>query len=225
MRGQDGRILVDGFYDDVLPLSDEERGQFAQLPYDDTEYKRSIGLPEDLDLFGEPGYTTLERAGARPTLDVNGIWGGFQGEEIKTIIPSQAHAKITCRLVADQDPERIMTLIEAHVKKHIPPGVQVKVTRHSSGVKAYRMPIDHPGNEVARQVLEELYGKTPYYTRLGGTLPVSPLFLEQLGAYTVSLAFSLTDENIHAPNEYFRLSSFMRGQQAYCMALHGLAKQ
>jgi acetylornithine deacetylase/succinyl-diaminopimelate desuccinylase-like protein len=225
MRAQDGRILVDGFYDDVLPLSAEEREQLAQLPYSDLEYKRSIGLPAELDLFGEPGYTTLERAGVRPTLDVNGIWGGFQGEGIKTIIPSRAHAKLTCRLVADQDPERIMRLIEAHIGKHTPPGVQVKVTRHSSGVKAYRMPADHPGNQAASQVLEEVYGKVPYYTRRGGTLPVSPLFLEQLGAYTVSMAFSLPDENTHAPDEFFRLSSFARGQQAYCMVLHKLAEK
>jgi acetylornithine deacetylase/succinyl-diaminopimelate desuccinylase-like protein len=177
-----------------------------------------------LDLFGEPGYTTLERAGARPTLDVNGIWGGFQGAGVKTVIPAEAHAKITCRLVADQDPERIMSIIEQHVQTHTPPGVHATVTRHSSGVKAYRMDADHPGNQAARRVLEALYGKPPFYTRLGGTLPVSPLFLDVLGAYTVSLAFSLTDENMHAPDEFFRLRSFERGQQAYCMVLKELER-
>jgi acetylornithine deacetylase/succinyl-diaminopimelate desuccinylase-like protein len=224
MRSPDGRILVEGFYDDVLPLSDEERRQMACLPYDDAAYKQSIGLPQELELVGEPGYTTLERAGARPTLDPNGIWGGFEGAGVKTVIPSLAHAKITCRLVANQDPLRILELIERHVEQHTPPGVSVKTTRFEGHVRAYHMEADHPGNIAARRVLETLYGKPPFYVRMGGTLPVSTLFLDLLNAYTVSLSFSLTDESYHAPDEFFRLSSFERGPKAYCMMLEELKK-
>ncbi|MCJ7624099.1 MAG: dipeptidase [Anaerolineaceae bacterium] len=223
MRSPEGKILVEGFYDDVIPLSEAEKAQLSALPFDEAAYKKEIGL-EDLDLVSEPGYTAPEHTAARPTLDVNGIWSGFQGEGTKTIIPNQAHAKITCRLVADQDPQKIIALLRDHVARHAPPGVRVTVQTTAEGVRPYRVSVDHPGNEVARQVLEELYGKNPYYIRLGGTLPASTLFLEQLGAYTISLAFSLDDERIHAPDEFFRLSSFERSQKAYCMALHKLSQ-
>jgi acetylornithine deacetylase/succinyl-diaminopimelate desuccinylase-like protein len=223
MRSPEGKILVEGFYDDVLPLSEAEKAQLSALPFDEAAYKVEIGL-EGLDLVSEPGYTPHEHTSARPTLDVNGIWGGFQGEGTKTIIPNEVHAKITCRLVADQDPQKIIALLRDHVARHALPGVRVRVQTTAKGVRPYRVSADHPGNEAAREVLEELYGKSPYYTRLGGTLPATTLFLEQLGAYTISLAFSLGDERAHAPNEFFRLSSFERSQKAYCMLLHKLSQ-
>jgi acetylornithine deacetylase/succinyl-diaminopimelate desuccinylase-like protein len=166
----------------------------------------------------------LERLWARPTLEVNGIWGGFQGEGVKTVIPNEAHAKVTCRLVAYQDPDEIVNLIAAHVEQHAPRGVAVSLRPLPGRARPYLMPADHPGNHAAHRVLAELYQREPFYTRLGGTLPVCDLFLRNLGAYTVFFAFGLEDEHFHAPDEFFRLSSFKRGQQAYCMLLEQLGQ-
>ena len=222
MRGTDGKVLVEGFYDEVVPLTDEDRRQMAAVPYDKDEYLSRLGVP---DLFGEPGYTTWERAWARPTLEVNGIWGGFQGEGVKTVLPKEAHAKITCRLVPDQDPSNVCDLIVEHVNRHKPAGVNVTVRPWSVTARAYRIPRDHPGNRAANAVLEELYGKAPYCICGGGTLPMSSFFLEKLGMHTVIFAFGLDDERQHAPDEFFRLSSFRRGQKAYVKLLDRLAAQ
>ncbi|HMN30481.1 MAG TPA: dipeptidase [Caldilineaceae bacterium] len=221
MRGPDGRILVEGFYDRVRPLSPEEREQIATPVFDEAEYRQQIGIP---GVFGEPGYTTRERSWARPTLEINGLWGGFQGAGTKTVLPAEAHANITCRLVADQDPVEIGELIAAHVEKHLPPGVTVTVSRAPNAASPYLMPADHPGNQAARDVLVELYGKEPYYVRSGGSIPVCTLFLNALGVYTINFAFALNDEKQHSPNEFFRLSNFARGQGAYCRLLYRLAQ-
>uniref|UniRef100_A0A7C1JN62 Dipeptidase n=1 Tax=Caldilinea aerophila TaxID=133453 RepID=A0A7C1JN62_9CHLR len=220
MRSSDGRILVEGFYDDVVPLSEAERAELARVPYDEEEVRRKLNIDA---FFGEPGYTPLERAWTRPTLEVNGIWGGFQGEGVKTVLPSEAHAKITCRLVANQRPERIAQLVKAHVESHTPPGVRVKTTILENGALPYLMPADHPGNLAARDVLVEEYGKEPFLARSGGSIPVTAMFLESLGAYTVSFGFALNDERQHSPNEFFRLANFQRGQRAYCKLLYRLA--
>jgi acetylornithine deacetylase/succinyl-diaminopimelate desuccinylase-like protein len=220
MRGADGRILVDGFYDSVRPLSTEDRAQIAAVPFDEGEYKERLGIAET---FGEAGYSTLERAWGRPTLELNGIWGGFSGEGAKTVLPSQAHAKITCRLVANQDPGQIARLIERHVASHTPPGVNIAVTIQESGAYPYLMPVDHPGNQAAREVHLKLYGKEPLYVRSGGTIPVCSMFLDSLGVYTLNFGFGLNDERIHSPNEFFRLASFVRGQVGYCMLLEQLS--
>lgn len=219
MRTPDGQIIVDGFYDDVQALSDAEREQIAQVPYDENEYMRKLGLKQ---LCGEPGFSTYERAWIRPTLDVNGIWGGFQGEGIKTVIPSEASAKITCRLVPDQQPDKIVELIVAHVEKHLPAGTTAAVKKLAGTADPYVIPIDHPGNQAARATLKELYGKEPYITRMGGTIPVSGIFLKFLKAHMVNFAFGLNDENIHAPDEFYRISSFKRSLVAYCMMLERL---
>jgi acetylornithine deacetylase/succinyl-diaminopimelate desuccinylase-like protein len=221
MRDPEGKILVEGFYDNVVDLSDADRAEIRRVPYDEAEYLESLGLNE---LFGEPGYSTLERTWIRPTLEMNGIWGGFQGTGTKTVLPSEAHAKISCRLVANQDPHRIVELVTAHIEKHSPPGVKVNVSTFASA-RPYQIPTDHPGNEAARAVYEELYDKRPYYIRSGGTIPICGLLFEHLGIYTVGFAFGLQDEGAHAPNEFFRLSSFDIGQKAYCKLLHGLAEQ
>jgi acetylornithine deacetylase/succinyl-diaminopimelate desuccinylase-like protein len=220
MRSPEGKILVDGFYDDVRDMTSEDEAQMALVPMDEDEYMAEIGVDA---LYGEPGYTTLQRAWARPTLEVNGIWGGFEGEGVKTVLPSEAHAKITCRLVADQKPEAILDVLEAYIKRVSPPGVRVNVRRFASMAVPYQMPTDHPGNEAARSVHLELYGKEPLYVRSGGSIPVTSMFLASLDAYTVNFAFGLHDENVHSPNEFFRLSSFTRGQTAYCMLLNELA--
>jgi acetylornithine deacetylase/succinyl-diaminopimelate desuccinylase-like protein len=220
LRSPEGKILVDGFYDDVAPLSAEDRAAIAAIPFDEAEYTTQIGVP---GVFGEPGYSTRERAWARPTLEVNGIWGGFQGEGVKTVLPNTAHAKITCRLVANQEPDCIAKRIIAHVERHAPPGVTVHAYQQDSRAMPYLMSTDHPGNTAAAAVLTELYGKSPYYIRLGGSVPILPLFLQHLGVYTVSFGFALNDERFHAPNEFYRLKNFERGQQAYCMLLQRLA--
>jgi acetylornithine deacetylase/succinyl-diaminopimelate desuccinylase-like protein len=222
MRGADGKILVDGFFDDVRDLTADDRARIADVAFDEAEYQRDLQVDA---LVGEPGYTTLERAWARPTLEVNGIWGGFQGEGVKTVLPNEAHAKITCRLVANQTPEKVADAIEAHVHRVAPPGVRVTVRKLPHGAMPYEMPFDHPGNVAAAAVLRRLYGKEPYFVRAGGSIPVVGMFLEALGAYTVGLAFGLDDENQHAPNEFYRLASLRRAQEAYAMLLHELAAQ
>lgn len=221
MHNPDGKVLVNGFYDDVRSLSDAERAQIAQVPYNDSDYMAELGVAE---LFGEPGYTTYERAWARPTLEVNGIWGGFQDEGLKTVIPSTAHAKVSCRLVPDQPPEKIIELITAHVNKHAPPGVKTSVYQLASTAEPYLIPFNHPGNQAARTVHKALFNKEPYIARMGGSIPICSLILKHLGAYSVNFAFGLKDENVHAPNEFFRLTSFERGQKAYCLILEQLTQ-
>jgi acetylornithine deacetylase/succinyl-diaminopimelate desuccinylase-like protein len=221
MRSPQGDILVEGFYDAVRELTDSERAQIADIPYDEAQYMREIGVTQ---LFGEAGYSTYERAWVRPTLEVNGIWGGFQGEGIKTVIPAKAHAKITCRLVPDQKPGKIFELIRAHVAKHVPAGTTAAVEKLAGSADPFLIAFDHPGNQAARIVLKELYGKEPYIARTGGTIPVSGLFLKSLDAYMVNFAFGLEDENLHAPDEFFRISSFKRGLKAYGMILEELGR-
>ena len=219
MRGADGTVLVEGFYDGIPPLTDEERRQIAAVPFDEEELMADLGVDA---LWGEAGYTPRERAWVRPTLEVIGMWGGFQGDGIKTVLPSEAHAKIACRLVPGQEPERIPQLIAAHVARVAPPGVTVTARPLLFTAKPYLMPADHWGNVAAREVLTAMYGREPFYTRSGGSIPVCTLFLEQLGAYTVNFGFGLDDERQHSPNEFFRLSSFRRAQEGYCQLLHRL---
>jgi acetylornithine deacetylase/succinyl-diaminopimelate desuccinylase-like protein len=221
LRGPDGVIQVAGFYDKVAPLSADDRARIAAVPFDEAEYRGDLNVDA---LFGEAGYTPRERGWARPTLEINGIWGGFEGEGIKTVLPSEAHAKITCRLVANQEPAEIVQLIADHVARHTPPGVRVTTTRIPFAAQPYLMPSDHPGNQAARDVLVELYGREPYYIRSGGSIPVCTMFLQELGAYTTNFGFGLTDERAHSPDEFYRLSSFRRGQTAYCKLLHRLGE-
>ena len=222
MHDQDGRITVDGFYDDVRPLSHEERVHLGRVPFDEARYLSGLGASH---VFGEPGFTTYERAWARPTIEVNGIYGGFQGEGLKTVLPGTAHAKVSCRLVADQDPLKIADLVQAHVNKVAPPGVKVTATGAESRANPYLISPDHSGMRIAASVLQDLYGKEPYQIRMGGTIPVNALFLKVLEAYTIVFAFGLEDERQHSPNEFFRLSSFERGQKAYGMLLNRLGEE
>jgi len=222
MHDPDGRIVVDGFYDDVRALTEEERHQIAKVPFVESEYLHETG---SRSVFGEPGFTTYERAWARPTLEINGLWGGFEGEELKTVLPSKAHAKISCRLVADQDPSKIADLLVRHILKVAPVGVTVTATKFQSGSIPYLIPPDHLGLRVAASVLKDVYGKEPYHIREGGSIPVTALFLQSLQAYTVVFAFSLRDEHQHSPNEFFRLASYERGQKAYGMFLERMGER
>jgi acetylornithine deacetylase/succinyl-diaminopimelate desuccinylase-like protein len=221
MRTADGRILVEGFYDDVAPLSPADRALIGAVPFDEAAYKARIDVEE---LVPEPGYSPQEHLWARPTLEINGIWGGFQGEGVKTVLPNEAHAKITCRLVANQDPARIRDLLIAHVGRQAPRGVTVTARPLATGARPYLMPVDHWGNKAAAGVLTDLYGRAPYYTRTGGSVPVLELFQRHLGAYSVSFGFSQSDEQIHAPNEFARLRNFERGQIAFVRLLTALGK-
>jgi len=221
MHTPQGAIAVEGFYDAVRPLTEPEQDQLAEIPFDEADYKAELGVDA---LFGEPGYSTYERAWIRPTLEVNGIWGGFQGEGVKTVLPGSAHAKISCRLVPDQDPAQILKLLTTHIEKHTPPGVKVALDLNPSTADPYLIPFDHPGNQAAADVHKELFGKEPYYARMGGSIPVCGIFLKELGAYTVNFAFGLKDENVHGPDEFFRLKSFSRAQLAYGMLLELLSK-
>lgn len=221
MRNAEGKIMVQGFYQDVRPLTPQEQADIAAVPFDEQAYMHDLGVAA---LYGEPGYTTRERAWARPTLEVNGLWGGFTGEGTKTIIPSEAHAKITCRLVPDQDPAHIIAMIRQHVAQHTPPGVTTTVTSPDPGAPAYLVPADHPGVRAAAEVLAELYGREPYLERTGGSVPVTTFFQSYLGVYTISFGFGLPDERIHSPNEFYRKSSFRRGQTAYVRLLDRLAE-
>ena len=221
LRRADGTVAVEGFYDDVVEFSAEERTAIARVPFDGDEYLEQLTLQEE---FGEPGYTNRERGWIRPTLEMNGIWGGFQAEGIKTVLPNSAHAKITSRLVADQDPARIIALLQEHISQHAPPGVTVDVTPFSILGKPYSVSADHWGNRAAAAVLQEMYGREPYQTRSGGSIPITDVFREQLGADTISFGFGIEDENFHAPDEFFRLASFRKGQVAYCRLLEKLGE-
>ncbi len=212
LRDSNGNILVEGFYDQVIPLTDDERRGFAEVPFDEAAYKKQMGVDA---LIGEPGYTTHERAWARPTLEVNGVYGGYEGDGVKTVIPAQSHAKITCRLVADQDPDVTLDKIEAHIKRNTPAGARITVTRSVGKARAYLVKGDHPGVKAVADVLTENYGNKPYYVRVGGTLPIMDMFLQELNAYTVDVGFSLEDERMHSPNEFTRLANFERGQVVY----------
>lgn len=217
LRRADGSIAVEGFYDDVVELTGEERAAVALVPFDGDSYLEGLGLTEE---FGEPGYTNRERGWVRPTLEMNGIWGGFQEEGIKTVLPNSAHAKITCRLVADQDPARIIDLLKEHIEQNVPQGVTVTVAPLSILGRPYSISADHWGNRAAAAVLKEMYGRDPYQTRSGGSIPITGVFQEQLGVDTISFGFGIEDENYHAPDEFFRLASFRKSQAAYCKLLH-----
>ncbi len=220
LHNPDGSVAIEGFYDTVRPLTDAEKAAFKQVPFDDGEYLESVGATE---LWGEAGYTALERNWARPTCDLNGIWGGFQGAGIKTVTPCEAHFKITCRLVADQDPQEIVKLIEAHVQKHAPVGATVTVEPLKGSAKPYSLRSDNPGLVAAEEVLGDLYDRDPYITRAGGTLPVAETFQSQLGADLIFYSWGMPDSRAHAPNECFQLKSFKLAPLAYCGLLTKLA--
>ena len=219
LREPDGKVAIDGFYDDVVELSKAQRAEIASVPRDDEQYRQELGIPS---FFGEPGYTTQERNWIRPTLELNGIWGGFQGVGVKTVIPSEAHAKITCRLVANQDPIKVREAIKTHIENHTPPGVRVSITLEKQAGYPYLMSRNHPGNVIAAEVLTELFGQPPYHVFVGGSIAISTFFLNHLNANMVNFGWSTNDENLHAPNEFFRLKNFRRGMAGYCQILHRL---
>ena len=210
LKGPDGRVRIPGFYDDVVALTDAERQAMAALPFDEEAFRAELDVPA---LVGESGWTTMERRGARPTLDVNGIWGGFSGEGSKTIIPGRAQAKITCRLVANQDPTRIFALLRDYVLQIAPPGVRVEVVAMGGG-RPTLTARDQPATLAYAHALETAFGRAPVYVREGGSVPVAASFETILGLPVTVMGFMPPNGNFHAPNEWMDLGNFETGIRA-----------
>ncbi len=207
MKDRGGRIKIPGFYDDVRELREEERGEWKRLPFNETRYRKELGAPR---LFGESGYSTLERVWARPTFEVNGLLSGFTGDGAKTVIPATAMAKVSMRLVPDQLPDKIAELFEAYLKKVSPKTVDVKLTRMHGG-KPWMAAFDNPYVQAAGRAIEQGFGKSPVFNREGGSIPVVSTFQEVLGVPSVLFGVGLPDENAHAPNEKLDLGNFHNG--------------
>jgi len=216
----EGRVAVPGFYDEVRPLSREEREAIRALAQNEHELARALGVPE---LYGEAGFSYLERNWARPTLEFNGIGGGFHGEGTKTVIPREAFAKITCRLVPDQDPERIREHILAFVEENAPRGVVTTVTTFDFG-PPYVVNPDYPAIAAAARALEATFGTPPVYVRMGGSIPIAAPLAQNLNAPVVFMGFGLPDDRIHAPDEHFRLEQFTKGLEAMVRTLAELGE-
>ena len=207
MKDRGGRIKIPGFYDAVVPLRQEERDEWARLPFNEKKYKKDFGIPR---LFGESGFTTQERTWARPTFEVNGLLSGFTGEGAKTVLPALAMAKVSMRLVPNQDPNTIAGLFESYVKKLAPKTVDLKITRMHGG-KPWMTSFDNPFVQAAGRAIEKGFGKAPVFTREGGSIPVVSTFQEELGLPSVLFGVGLPDENAHAPNEKLDIANFHGG--------------
>jgi len=207
MKERNGTIKIPGFYDDVVPLQDAERQAWAQLPFNEKQYRKTFGIPK---VHGEPGFTTLERTWARPTFEVNGLLSGFTGEGAKTVLPAVSMAKVSMRLVPNQDPDTIATLFEEYVQKIAPKTVEVTVTRMHGG-KPWMASFDNAFIQAAGRAIEQGFGRAPIFTREGGSIPVVATFQEELGLPSVLFGVGLPDENAHAPNEKLDCDNFHNG--------------
>lgn len=212
LHDDDNRITVPGFYDDVEQVSQEERDLMAKAPFDEEKYKKELGINA---VWGEKGYSTLERSSIRPTLDCNGIWGGYTQPGAKTIIPSKAHAKISMRLVPGQDPETITKLIGEHLRNVAPAYVKVDVNYLHGGIP-YVCPVNTPEYQAAANAMEESFNKTPIPLRSGGSIPIVALFEQTLEMKSVLMGFGLNSDAIHSPNEHYGLKNFKIGQETIC---------
>lgn len=207
LHDADNRIAIPGFYDDVAELSEAEREALNAAPFDEEAYKKDLGINA---LWGEKGYTTIERTGIRPTLEVNGIWGGYIGEGAKTVLPSKAHAKISMRLVPNQDSNKITQLFAKHFESLAPDYVKVKVTPHHGGQPVVT-PTDSKAYKAAEKAIETAFGKKPIPTRGGGSIPIVSLFEKELGLKTVLMGFGLDSDNLHSPNEKYDIANYLKG--------------
>jgi acetylornithine deacetylase/succinyl-diaminopimelate desuccinylase-like protein len=204
---ENNHVTIPGFYDDVVEARPDERRLMEAAPYDEEAYKKDLGVT---DLWGEKGYTTNERTGIRPTLEVNGIWGGYTGEGAKTVLPSKAYAKISARLVPNQSAEKITKkLIEYFIQK-APSFVKVKASEHHGG-EPYMTPIDSTAYKAAAKAIETTFAKKPIPVRGGGSIPICSLFEKELGIKIVFMGFGLDSDNLHSPNEKFDLFNFYKG--------------
>jgi acetylornithine deacetylase/succinyl-diaminopimelate desuccinylase-like protein len=221
LKGSDGKIRIAGFYDDVRPLADWERTEFAALPFSEAEFQADLGVSS---LEGEAGYTTLERKWARPTCDVNGIFGGYSGPGPKTVLPCKAGAKLSFRLVPNQEPKSVDRQFRDHVARVCPPGVTHDILTHH-GAPAVLVNIDTPGVRAAVRAVETAFGTKPVFIREGGTIPVVGLIKQQLGVDTLLLGWGQNDDNLHGPNEKFSLADFHRGIKAGAHLLDELGRE
>jgi len=207
LHDENNHITIPGFYDDVLELSKDERAMMAKAPFDENEYKKDLGVDE---LWGEKGFSTIERTGIRPTLELNGIWGGYTGEGAKTVLPAKAYAKISARLVPNQKSEKITSLLINHFKKIAPPYIKIKASLHHGG-EPYVTPINSKAYQAATKAIEQTFGKSPIPVRGGGSIPICSLFEQELGTKVVLMGFGLDSDNLHSPNEKFDLANFYKG--------------
>jgi len=208
LKDGNGRITIPGFYDDVRKLPTEERRAMTRLPFSEKKFQKEIGAPA---LFGEKGFTTLERLWARPTLEINGLYSGFIGEGAKTVLPGRAMAKVSMRLVPNQDPAKIARLFTQHVKRIFPKTVRLKMTEISGRGTPWLAPTDHPAMQALAQAIQKGFGKKPVFTRTGGTIAVVATFTRLLKAPSLLMGIGLPDENAHAPNEKLNLNNLHRG--------------
>jgi len=207
LHDDQGRVSIEGFYEGVPELSAPMREEFLKQNHNEEELRKNL----DLDaLYGEEGYSFVERTGARPTLELNGVYGGFQGEGSKTVIPKEAHAKITCRLVGDQDPAQILERIVTHLESHVQSGAKLIIKRGEKA-RAFDMDPSNPMLQKAADAYEKVYGTRALFTKDGGSIPIVETFSRVLGAPVVMMGFGLPDENLHAPNEHFNLENFDKG--------------
>ncbi len=221
LHDENNKINVSGFYDNVQNLSKEERAEMAKAPFSLEDYKSALNIDE---VYGEKGYSTNERNSIRPTLDVNGIWGGYTGEGAKTVIASKAYAKISMRLVPNQDWKEITQLFKAHFEKIAPKSVKVKVTPHHGG-QGYVTPIDNIAYKAASKAYETTFGKIPIPQRSGGSIPIVALFEKELNSKTILMGFGLNSDAIHSPNEHFGVWNFLKGIETIPYFYVNLAKQ
>lgn len=221
LHDENQRITIPGFYDKVINLTSTERAELNKTPFDLHTYQQDLGIET---VIGEKGYTTLERVGIRPALDVNGIWGGYTGEGTKTVLPSQAHAKITMRLVPDQDPQEVIESLTQYLNSLTPPGSRLAINPASQGYKAVVLNETSIAFQAAKQAFEEVWNKRPLSVKEGGSIPIIAKFKEQLGTETVLLGFGLDSDAIHSPNEHFSLITFEKGIYTVISFYNHLAK-
>ncbi len=221
LHDANGTVTVPGFYDNVLPLSDLERSELAKVPHGEAQILEETGVPA---IYGERDFIPVERTGARPTLEINGMWGGFIGEGFKTVIPAEARAKISCRLVPNQDPARIFKLIRDHLQALAPKTVTVELLNYQ-GAPASMVDLTMPQMQAAVQAYEASFGATPIFTREGGSIPIVGLFQDVLDAPVILMGFGLPDDNLHAPNEKLHLPNFYKGIRTVAAFLENLAAQ
>ena len=218
---ENNHITLPGFYDDVVEATPEERALMAAAPFSEDEFKKNLDIES---VWGEKGYTTNERTGIRPTLELNGIWGGYTGEGAKTVLPSKAYAKISCRLVPNQSSKDITAKLLAYFRSVAPEGVQVNATEHHGG-EPYMTPIDSKAYRAASAAIKESFGKDPVPVRGGGSIPICALFEKELGVKIVFMGFGLDDDNLHSPNEKYDLFNFYKGIDTIPLFHQHFAKQ
>lgn len=218
---EDGKVMVEGFYDTVRELTESDRAEMALVPIDEAGEKEAMAVS---DFFGEPEFTTRERNWGRPTLDFNGIWGGFQGEGVKTVTPAKAHLKITCRLVADQNPNEIRELVKAHAEKHVGSRGSIEVVFAEGSARPYLADRSHPVYKAVEETLTDLYDKEPVIVWGGGTVPATGIFQDELDLATITMAWSQPGSKAHAPNEWYSIPDYLRGREGFALLLEKLAK-